>query len=205
MGIKKGFYLTAIFAVLLLTVSCGEISELSTADVSQSGQTPGTQTSEIQMPGTIYDGVYLSPDGDFTVNVDEILWTVKEDEGEQTLHLKENGNVWVSFSPAIGLTPDMLEDFEGSFVERYMEGVRVSYPDAKMAECKEISTSLARVDMTMSYGSGLYSMYQIMYLATDGKNGYIITALLPLEESERLRSSIYGMVESIRFLTASDE
>lgn len=195
MKIKKGLYLTAILAAAFIAVSCGAKS-VYPAD----GPSPGGQITETQMPGSISGGVYLSPAGDFTVNADESQWTVKEEEGVQTLHLKENENVWISFSPAQGLTPAMLEDFEESFVARYMEGVRVSYPDARMTECEVLNATLARVDMTMSYGSGLYTMYQIMYLATDGENGYIITATLPLDESEQLRPPVYDMVESLRFL-----
>lgn len=199
MGIKKGLYLIVLFAVAFIAASCGKIWEPPTGGSPLGGQPPG-----VHMPGTIKGGIYLSPAGNFTVNADERLWTVKED-GEQTLHLKENDNVWISFSAAEGLTPAMLEDFEESFVERYIEGVRVTYPDAEMRECEVINSSLVRVDMSMSYGSGLYTMYQIMYLVSDGENGYIITAILPQSESEHLRTSVYDMVETIQFLNASDE
>lgn len=182
----KIFYTGIFCTAAMMFISCG------------AGETK--HPIEEQMPGTITDGVYLSGDGRFTVKANETLWQMRETDGGFELYRKENGNIWISFSPADGLASDMLADFETSFVKQYMEGIQVGYPDAQAIEIVVVNEFLARVDMTMTYDFGAYTMYQILYLVTDGENGYIITATLPEDEAKGLRQEIYQLVESIEFL-----
>ncbi|MEG0812440.1 MAG: hypothetical protein RR225_02040 [Clostridium sp.] len=186
---KKGIYMAVLlFAVMTLSAcSGGKATDVSVEE-------------EQQQPGTIFKGIYLSGDGNFTIEADETLWQA-ESEGESfNLYLKKDKNVWISFSTTDGLTADMVRNFEESFVNRYMEGIQTSYPDAKKVDSQVINDSLARIDMTMTYGSGLYSMYQILYLATDGQDGYLITSTLPQDEVGDIRPMIYKMIESIQFI-----
>lgn len=189
-GIKNILCIAALAVMVLLTAACSGSEEVH----------PVLE----QKPGTIVNDIYLSQASDFTVKAEERFWRTGAEGGEQELHLTKGTNVWVAFSKTEGLSSDMLEDFEESFAARYVEGVRVSFPDTKMTDCKVISESLARLDMTMTYASGLYPMYQIVYLATDGEDGYIITATLPEDQAESERTTIYSMVESIKFINTQE-
>lgn len=183
MRVGKMVHAAVVLAAAMILISC-EMGEME-------------HSTKEQAPGTIAGGVYLSKDGAFTVKADEKLWQVKESGGSDDLRLKKNGNVWISFMRAEGLTQGRLKNFEDTFVKDYMEGIRISYPDAEAVGIKEISANMARLDMTMSYRAGAYIMYQILYLVTDGENGYIITSTLPLDEAETLCPLIYELVESI--------
>lgn len=154
-----------------------------------------------QTPGTIKNNVYLSQDGAFTVQFDERLWHVNTGESgkESGLYLKNAQNVWISFAKTEGITSSMITSFEETFVSGYMEGIREYYPDAKEADSRIVNAGLARLDMTMYSDTGENDMYQILYLATDGENGYIITSTLHKDEVERVRPLIAQVVESIEF------
>lgn len=156
---------------------------------------------EEQKPGAIAGNVYLSKESNFTLEADSKVWqTTETANGEaDNLYLTKESNVWVSFSKTPGLSTEMIAEFETSFVESYMEGMRVSFPDTKKIDSKILSEQMARLDMTMTYEAGLYPMRQILYLVTDGENGYIITATLPEERAKELSPAIYKLVESLRF------
>lgn len=156
----------------------------------------------VQTPGTIADNVYLSGDGAFTVRAEERLWNtdVEKNGGESALYLKDEENVWISFDRAEGITKQMTASFEDSFVNGYMEGIKEYYPDAREQDSLQLNGNLARLDMTMTSDTGDYEMYQILYLASDGANGYIITSTIRKEEAERIKPLIYQVVESIEFV-----
>lgn len=159
------------------------------------------QAAAVRTPGTILDDVYLGADGGFTVKADEARWMADAERsgGESALYLKDSRNVWISFSRTDGITAQMITSFRESFVKGYIEGLAAYYPDVKEEDCRVLNDNLARLDMLMTSDTGSYKMYQILYLATDGNNGYIITSTLRAEEAEEIKPLIYEVVESIEF------
>lgn len=156
-----------------------------------------------EQPGEITGGVYLSSDSRFTVNADETQWEPDEDSSGPGLRYRENESVSITFSKTEGLGGVAVQNFSDNFVEGYLEGIREFYPDVRLEDSRVIGDRLARLDMSMADGTGEYPMYQILYLATDGEDGYIITAAMPENQADALKEMIYGIVESIQF--RSDE
>lgn len=152
-----------------------------------------------EQPGEITGGVYLSSDSRFTVNADETQWEPDADSAGPGLRYRENESVSITFSRTEELGKEAVQNFSDSFVEGYLEGIRELYPDVRLEDSRVIGDRLARLDMSMADGTGEYPMYQILYLATDGEDGYIITAAMPENQADALKEMIYGIVESIQF------
>lgn len=159
-----------------------------------------TETEAVQAPGTLENGVYLSGDGQFTVKADEAKWQTTGSGDLWELTLLEDRSVHISFSPAEGLNKEMIADFETSFADGYVEALKEEYPDIKKTDIREVSEELAGLGMTMTGPGGGGRMYQLLYLASDGENGYLITAAFPAEQETVLKQDVVQVIESISFM-----
>lgn len=175
-----------IIAVILFT-ACRGIGAIS-------------ETVSAQAPGTLENGVYLSGDGRFTVKADEAKWQTTGSGGLWELSLLKDRSVHISFSPAEGLNKEMIDDFQTSFAEGYVEALKEEYPDIRMTDIREVSEELAGLGMTMTGQEGGVRMYQLLYLASDGENGYLITAAFPEEQEAALKQEVMQVIESISFI-----
>lgn len=159
-----------------------------------------TETAAAQTPGTLENGVYLSGDGRFTIKADDVKWRTTGSGDLWELSLLENRSVHISFSPAEGLNKEMIADFETSFADGYAEALKEEYPDIKKTDIREVSEELAGLGMTMTGPGGGDRMYQLLYLASDGENGYLITASFPAEQESVLKQEVMQVIESISFI-----
>lgn len=159
-----------------------------------------TEMAAAQTPGTLENGVYLSGDGRFTVKADEAKWQSTGSGELWELSLLEDRSVHISFSPAEGLNKEMIADFETSFADGYVEALKEEYPDIKKTDIREVSEELAGLGMTMTGPGGGDRMYQLLYLASDGENGYLITAAFPAEQETVLKQEVMQVIESISFI-----
>lgn len=159
-----------------------------------------SETVSAQAPGTLENGVYLSGDGRFTVKADEAEWRTTGGGDLWELSLLENRSVHISFTPAAGLNKEMIADFRTSFADSYVEDLKEEYPDIKETDIREVSEELAGLGMTMTAPEGGVRMYQLLYLASDGENGYLITAAFPKEEEAVLKQEVMQVIESISFI-----
>lgn len=165
------------------------------------GNGPEGKQEVMQEPGTLRDGLYLSGDGRFTVETAGDQWSPGQVKGVSELYFIEDRNVWISFSPTAGITKDMIGEFGTSFADSYAEALRDRYPDVRIDEIRQVNEAMAGLLMTMSDSLGGYKMYQMLYLASDGEDGYLITSVLPAEKEAVLKPVIIRVIESFRFMT----
>lgn len=163
------------------------------------GQNNGKDPTGGKAPGEIRNGVYTGDGGRFTVKADEALWEVSEVDDDWELRLIREPSVWISFSPSEGVSPETMEDFETDFADSYAEAVKEGYPDARIAQIRLISDRMAGLDLTMTDPTGRYQMYQMLYVVTDGTNGYLITSTLSEEEEKQFRPAVEAVIESFEF------
>lgn len=164
------------------------------------GGGPVFKTAAAQAPGTLENGTYMGGDGRFTVEADEARWQISDSEDSWELSLLENRSVHISFSPTEGLTEDMIKDFQTSFADGYVETLKEEYPDIQKKDIREVSAELAGLGMTMTDPGSGSGMYQFLYLASDGENGYLITSAFPIEQETALKQEVMQVIESIRFI-----
>ena len=110
--------------------------------------------------------------------------------------------VRISFSPADGITKEMISDFKDTFAGSYVDALREAYPDIRTTDIREISGEMAGLGMTMTDSTGNYRMNQLLYLVSDGEDGYLITATFP-EDGEpdlKLKQEIMQVIESFKFI-----
>lgn len=164
-------------------------------------QSGGAESSEADMTGTgtLINGVYRSKDGRFTAEADGKRWKPADGGEIQELCFMEDMSVRITFSPAQGLDGEMVEDFEDSFADSYVEALEGEYPDIRREDIRKVSQELAGLGMTMTDSSGGYRMYQFLYLASDGENGYLITAAFPEEKENVLKQEVMQIIESFQF------
>lgn len=163
------------------------------------GQNNGKDPTGGKAPGEIRNGVYTGDGGRFTVKADEALWEVSVVDDDWELRLIREPSVWISFSPSEGVSPETMEDFETDFADSYAEAVKEGYPDARIAQIRLISDRMAGLDLTMTDPTGRYQMYQMLYVVTDGTNGYLITSTLSEEEEKQFRPAVEAVIESFEF------
>lgn len=190
-GVVKASVVNTVIAVLMiiaiLLTACGSEAE---------------QEAAAQEPGTFKNGVCLSGDGKFTVSADEERWQSGKSGDAWELCLIKDSMVRISFSPADGITKEMISDFKDTFAGSYVDALREAYPDIRTTDIREISGEMAGLGMTMTDSTGNYRMNQLLYLVSDGEDGYLITATFP-EDGEpdlKLKQEIMQVIESFKFI-----
>lgn len=175
---------------------------IAVASVNTACQSAGTEGKTVvsQEPGTLINGVCLSGDGRFTVKANEEEWRTGQSGQIFELYWKEDGNIWISFSPTEGIDREMIVEFGTSFADSYEEALKEEYPDVRIEEVRQVNDGLAGLLMTMSGGLREHRMYHMIYLASDGENGYFITSALPAKKEAELKPVITQVIESLRFL-----
>lgn len=158
----------------------------------------GEKPPKEQKPETLVNGVYLSGDGKFTVKADEEKWQPAGREASWELVLRANGNIRISFTPANGLSKEMVAEVETSFADSCVEALKEEYPDIRKTQICKVNEEMAGFGMTMTDRSSGFRMYQFFYLASDGENGYLITAVFP-EKEEALKQEVMQVIESLAF------
>ena len=96
----------------------------------------------------------------------------------------------------------MISDFKDTFAGSYVDALREAYPDIRTTDIREISGEMAGLGMTMTDSTGNYRMNQLLYLVSDGEDGYLITATFP-EDGEpdlKLKHEIMQVIESFKFI-----
>lgn len=148
-------------------------------------------------------GLYTDNNGIFTVEADENLWEMSEMDGDLQLRLKTAPSVWISFSAVDGISRESIQAFQTEFADSYVETLRESYPDVRKVKERTVNEQMAGLDVVMTDITGQYEMYQMLYLVTDGSEGYLITSTLSKEE-EAFQPEVEAVIESFQFIETTE-
>lgn len=153
--------------------------------------------------GQAADAVWESPDGAYTLMLDETMWKVEE-ESEGEYHFTYEKDEKFTFSVSKWENLQFPEEFDyESYYSGYVEEIRLGFPDVESTGLEMIrleDTEIVQMGVRYEVLEVLCQITTSMIAVPDSEDTLCFVAIYPAEKSKEQETIFRNIVTGIEFL-----